>query len=659
MHPLLQRPWAALAAVALSATGLAAATVIVAAPPAAAVGTSYYVDCSAASNGSGSATAPWNTLTTVDATTFGPGDQILLKRGMTCKGVLHPLGSGAAGSPIVVDAYGTGAKPRVAGGGLPDAVRLHNQQYWELRNLDVTNHGATSANRRGVYITVQDIGTGSYYRVTNLTVHDVNGDNTKDLAGSAGIDFDVLGTTTPTRFNDVVLDGNNVYTVDRSGINMSTTWKCRSSMGWDGCPNHVDNYYPWQGVAVRNNTVHDIGGDGIVMQYTQNGINEYNVAYDINMRSASNNAGIWVWNADGVTFQYNEAYRVRRPSGVNDGMAYDIDYGTSGTTFQYNYSHDNEGGMILYCGCGGLSVNGVVRYNVSQNDKSRIIMAAGATNGAFYNNTVYLAPGSTTNILEEWSNSSYITIANNIIDNQGSGGYSFDSASASHYTYFNNILYGNHPGGPTGQLTSDPLLTNPGSGGTGRSTVAGYKIAAGSPAIGAGRVMANNGGKDFWGRAVPQRCAPDIGAHQRSTPNDSTCTPPTPPSIVSNGGFESGSLTPWTSWLGSTVVAGNARTGTYALQVGPGQSSAEQVVTVTPNTTYTLSGWAKSVTPSEEVRIGVKDYGGTETYASVASSTYANGSVTFTTGPSSTTATIYCYKPAGTAYAYCDDISVG
>src|SRR5689334_21481087 len=65
----------------------------------------YYVDCSAGSNGNGTQASPWNTLTTVNATTFAAGDSILLKRGTTCHGQLWPKGSGVSGSPITLDAY--------------------------------------------------------------------------------------------------------------------------------------------------------------------------------------------------------------------------------------------------------------------------------------------------------------------------------------------------------------------------------------------------------------------------------------------------------------------------------------------------------------------------------------------------------------------------
>ena len=76
-----------------------------------AVGSSFYVDCSALTNGSGTQASPWNNLATVNGTTFAAGDQILFKRGTTCVGQLWPKGSGASGNPITVSAYGTGARP--------------------------------------------------------------------------------------------------------------------------------------------------------------------------------------------------------------------------------------------------------------------------------------------------------------------------------------------------------------------------------------------------------------------------------------------------------------------------------------------------------------------------------------------------------------------
>ncbi|MET8340844.1 carbohydrate binding domain-containing protein [Streptosporangium canum] len=612
--------------------------------PAHADDTAHYVDCSAATNGTGTVASPWNNLATVSATTFGPGDTILFKRGTVCTGQLYPKGSGAPGKPIVADAYGTGAQPEIAGAGqVKDAVYLYNQEYWELRNLAVTNKAATAALRGGVRIMAKDFGTLDYIRLTNLTVHDVKGDNTKL---SVGISMEVEGTTTPTKFNDVILDGNEVHTVDRTGISNSTTWSCKPSMGCTDAAKPA--YTPWTNVVWRNNTIHDIGGDGMIMRYLDRGIAEHNVAYDINMRSGQNNAGIWTIASNDNIIQYNEAYRVRRPAGTADGNAWDADFGDDRAVIQYNYSHDNEGGMVLLCGkCGsGTSSTGtIVRYNVSQNDGSRIVYAVGQTNAKFYNNTIYLPAGSTTKIIEQ-DKATTIEFKNNIFVNLGTGGYTYTAAD---YTFLGNTFYGYHPANEpadAAKLTSDPLFTAPGTG------PSGYRLRVGSPARASGVLVADNGGKDFAGAPVPSVCAPDRGAFQASAFSDAACSP------VLNGGFEFGTLTPWTKWNSATVTSSPVHSGGNALTLGAAPSSVEQIITVKPSTTYTLSGWAKVSAAGNQVAIGVKNYGGNQASGNITAVTWTKAAVNFTTGATSTKATVFCYKNVGSGSANCDDIDV-
>ena len=43
-------------------------------------------------------------------------------------------------------------------------------------------------------------------------------------------------------------------------------------------------------------------------------------------------------------------------------------------------------------------------------------------------------------------------------------------------------------------------------------TLAGYRLKSGSPCIDAGLTLASNGGKDFFGTAVPSAGQADIGA---------------------------------------------------------------------------------------------------------------------------------------------------
>ena len=70
--------------------------------------TGYYIDCSAAVNGSGTMASPWNALVSANNKSggFGPGDAIYLKKGTACSGNLTPTGSGTSTAPIVIDAYG-------------------------------------------------------------------------------------------------------------------------------------------------------------------------------------------------------------------------------------------------------------------------------------------------------------------------------------------------------------------------------------------------------------------------------------------------------------------------------------------------------------------------------------------------------------------------
>ncbi|GAA1608349.1 carbohydrate binding domain-containing protein [Kribbella karoonensis] len=622
-------------------------TLALPAPVASAAGTSYYVNCAATSAGNGTQAAPWNTLSETNAHVFSAGDRLLFARGTTCAGQLKPSGSGTAAAPVTVDTYGSGARPVIAGGGtVYAAVHLYNVQYWEIRGLEVTNQGATAAERNGILVELADFGTGSHYVVDDVYVHDVNGGDTKN---SNGIQFRVSGTTTPTHFDDVTVENSEIYHVDREGLTTSSSWGCRAIYACTSGPAWTANTH----VVFRNNRIHDIGGDGVVLRIGADAVVEHNTAYDIWMRSAGNNAGIWTINSDRTVVQYNEVYRVRRPC-CNDGMAFDSDGGNRGVIFQYNFSHDNEGGFVLFCGCAsGWSTSGtIVRYNLSINDKSRILYAAGENAAQIYANTFYLPSGSTTKVIEDnGSSSTKATWTNNIIDNLGSGGYD----QVANYVFRGNLYFGNHPATePTDpyKSTADPLLVSPGS-----TAPDGYRLRSGSPALRAGLNLAGSAATDYFGSSVPVNCRPDIGFHQLSTFDDAACVGT---NLVKNGGFESGT-TNWsiTASRGS-VATDTVHSGTNSLKLGPSQASAEQVVAVQPDTTYVLSGWGRVSAYDTEIVIGAKAFGGTSEVRapSFVNTTWRGGSATFTTGPSATTATVYCFTRTGTGSGYCDDVSL-
>ncbi|MFD9430180.1 fibronectin type III domain-containing protein [Streptomyces sp. NPDC060002] len=125
--------------------------------------------------------------------------------------------------------------------------------------------------------------------------------------------------------------------------------------------------------------------------------------------------------------------------------------------------------------------------------------------------------------------------------------------------------------------------------------------------------------------------------------------------ILTNPGLESGALSPWscTGNLGS-VVSSPTHGGSKALAGAVSSSDIAkcgQTVPVRPNTTYALTGWVRG----SYVYLGVD--GGASTWAS-SPSAYGRLSVSFTTGASQTSATIYVHGWYAQGTYYADDISL-
>ncbi|MDH4451473.1 MAG: hypothetical protein QE265_12935 [Rhodoferax sp.] len=123
----------------------------------------YYFDCSLPANAvaDGSFTRPFSRLASIAGITFQPGDNLMLRRGVTCHGQLLLQGSGSIANPVVVSAYQATSddkgRPVVNGrscnylSGVETctdlygfdaagaAVVLRNGSYWTIKDLEVTN----------------------------------------------------------------------------------------------------------------------------------------------------------------------------------------------------------------------------------------------------------------------------------------------------------------------------------------------------------------------------------------------------------------------------------------------------------------------------------------------------------------------------------------
>ncbi|AUH40930.1 chitinase [Streptomyces sp. CMB-StM0423] len=130
------------------------------------------------------------------------------------------------------------------------------------------------------------------------------------------------------------------------------------------------------------------------------------------------------------------------------------------------------------------------------------------------------------------------------------------------------------------------------------------------------------------------------------------------PNLVQNPGFESG-LSGWTcSGTAATTVAGPVHGGTAALRATPaGQDNARctQSVAVRPNSAYELSAWVQG----SYIYLGAGGTGTTDvsTWTSGASS-YTQLKTSFTTGPNTTSVTVYTHGWYGQPAYHADDVSL-
>lgn len=492
-------------------------------------GRTYFVDCAHGDDTAPgtSPLRPWRSLARVSSATFGPGDHLWFRRGTSCDGTLAPKGSGTVARPITVGAYGWGAKPRISAHGALAAVLLRDVQGWELRDLDVSNLGATPPGqtelRIGIYVLLEDYGIGHHYRVENVDVHDVNGCDcrnpwTKDVSG--GIIFKAGGTVTPTGYDDILVRRNTIKHVDRQGVTTSSDWERRAQY-----PNgRGTTYVPMTRVRIVDNYAEDLGGDGMGVYNGRDALIAGNIVHRWAVRAPSYTAAMGSFNTDGAIIRGNEVTG-GQGTGAIPSAAFMLEHANLDTVFEYNYSSGNKGGAFIVCADPGRPTDrSVFRYNISQNDDSDGWFPAGP-NGEYK-----AAVGVVTEIcadaghIQVYGNTFYTTVAERMIANYTRNAVEFSNnivvgrPAGSTITdptgqYRHNLFYSvpHPPVGAVGGGTADPLLLAPGTA-TGRADAGGYRIRAGSPALRAGITVPADGGRDYYGNPVPPR-EPNIGAY--------------------------------------------------------------------------------------------------------------------------------------------------
>lgn len=551
------------------------------------IGTTYYVSSVNGddANPGTSQDEPFQSLSKINEITLGPGDQVLLEKGSVFDSQYLHIKEGSKGSeaaPIIISTYGDGARPQINANGtgvwyqsygqqlgnaqhkwqgnVSSAVLLKDVEYIEISGLEITNdrdrgelhpddagkpwNGKNVMDRTGVAGMTQNIGTADHIVLDDLYVHDVDGNVYNKHMLNGGIYFIAALPTNETqtgipRYNDLQITNCHVENVYRWGIAAAYTayW---GKFTTDELPDSVMRQYGHSNVVISNNYMKDVGGDAITTMYCDRPIVENNVsdgaAKYINTTDYNATdfgrvaAAIWPWKCKNAVFQYNECFDTKNAGrGNGDGQAWDADSG-DGTLYQYNYSHGNSGGAVMFCL--QQAVNSTFRYNISQNDMIGPLNIPSNPDAHIYNNTFYIAQG--VPLIRPDMKNGAATIENNIIYYSGTSPKTETWYTNNRITYDNNLYYNysNKPSGDTNAIqvsAGTPVLADPGTAptavsvdGTARphsnpaqnTVFDGYKLAEDSPAIDKGKVITDANGfaveKDFFGNTITT--IPEIGA---------------------------------------------------------------------------------------------------------------------------------------------------
>ncbi len=503
----------------------------------------YFISPNGNDDASGlSIEAAWKSLKKVNQTTFQPGDQILFKSGGIWNGQLHPKGSGEKDNPIVLSSYGGKEKPVINIGRAEGAgIRLTNQSWWEISNMEITSGSPAELGigRQGIAVIVK--GDGEHIEgivIKNNYIHDIWGQmggrgefvgyySTAILVRSQ---FDDIPrekrSLVRTTFDNVLVENNRIERFDKCGIVI-----------WGGKHD----------IVVRKNYMDNLGGDGIFVNGPYRGLIEYNEVRRSCMRSGyldlpggedwwPHTAAIWIQNTEETIMQFNQVYDTGREAKNGDGNAYDFDFYCKRCIAQFNYSKNNHGFMLVM----NNTFENITRYNISENDKTHLIQIQSdlSDRNIFHNNTFYVDYGTADIDFHGADNKETINrlgafFYNNIFYATGQArfrtvyssgeviGRKFDEISKPDLPagslFLNNCYYGPWKNGlpdDPQKIVADPIFIAPGTGGNGLHTLEGYKLRPGSPCINTGIFAALNSKRDYFGNPINDGSV-DIGAYEQ------------------------------------------------------------------------------------------------------------------------------------------------
>ena len=449
---------------------------------------------------------------------FDGGDRILLQRGTEFAGSLSLKRSRIrATERITVTAFGDSATPRPvlrADAADVGVIDIRDSGGWTIESLELINDSPQRSKRHGIYVTAKDSGTHSGFTVRDCYVHDVSGEpGNKD---NGGIIFRVWGDSVPTRFNNILVENNEIANISGVGLRIKSPWEADASDPRQG--SSEIGRHAFQNVVVRGNRISNITKNALIVASSDGPLIEYNVMGPAISTEVTGNS-LFIFATDSAVVRYNEAFGNTGPAEDPDRGGFDADWNSRDTVFEYNYSHDNNYAFaIMRRYHDGLRI----RNNISQNERYGFIYYGFPTENKLTdievsNNTFY----STSSGMQMFINFGRIRepVSTTLVDNifvfaAGDGTWGAEPNEMLGTVFENNIVVGLLESGYDGSR-EDPVLAAPGEGGTDidmrdEDRLSGYRLCTQSPAIGAKQTSTEPVETDFWGNAAESQ---NIGAY--------------------------------------------------------------------------------------------------------------------------------------------------
>lgn len=349
--------------------------------------TTYYVDSLGGddSNSGLEVSKPVQSLSKVESiikNSDGTPTRILFKSGTSYSETFNVTSIHATKDcPLLISSYGEENNGYATFTASPYCINLSGSNV-RISNLEISNKDA----QRGINVYTSVAGACENIVLENNYIHDINFDFENGLPAAyqgkgltpKDVDISEISTSSitpnsryiyqcagiylnastakiigPSWFENIYISNNRFERVSRVGVFFDSQWVKRPGVDW-GYNTYISDekgWYPAKNVNIENNYLNYIGGDGVVVLGADGGVMEYNTCYNAQYlgRGAFYSAGLWCHSTINYVIQYNEAAYTHLVNGSGDGEGFDIDISCKNITFQYNYSHHNDGGGILLC----------------------------------------------------------------------------------------------------------------------------------------------------------------------------------------------------------------------------------------------------------------------------------------------------------------------